>query len=286
MKPITQLFFSLIVITAISSSHVLAADPAKCSPCQARKSVQEAIAQSIKDAAAEALAAGGAYSREQELDIDRDKCGCKTRRDELAQVIEVVDQVEAQTEELLTVAACCDFCAEPGSLGCQGENAFRCNTCQQGLIKISRADAAVEALAAAQAILENQLDQIPEVSRAPREELADPCDPCGPVAVCDINPCSIDAQLKAIRCCCASLTQRVACHANNARKCCKKLTRRIDDVQDVLGDPATATLVDIPLCQSITATDALITATDADVMTWLKSLYSLLYRVHSCICCE
>ena len=318
IKPV----FSLMLVSALSiTSATLFADPAKCSPCQAAKSIRDELKQSIKDAAAAALAAGGAFSREQELDTDSvcskcgcsrttrdeyaqdvEKCGCgkpRTTRDEFIQNIEAgkcgcgkprttrdeVAQIIEQAAAVVTVPACCEFCAEPGSLGCQGKNAFRCNTCQQGLVKMSRAEAAQEILEAAQCILENELDEVPGVSRAPREELADPCDPCGSVPGCELNPCSIEAQLKALRCCCQSLTQRVSCHAAVANKHYRKLRDNIDDVEDVLGDPAAATFLDIPRCSSLSATDALINSTDADVMTWLKSIYELLYRVHSCVCC-
>ncbi len=315
MKSMIKPVFSLIVFGAISiASASLFAEPGKCSPCQAAKSIRDAIQQSIKDAAAAALAAGGAYTREQELDVCS-KCGCsRTTRDEFAQDLEKCgcgkprttrDEFaqDIATEEVITVAACCDFCAEPGSLGCQGRNAYRCNTCQQGLIKMSVAEAAEAALTVAQAIMESELDEIPDVSRAPREELVDPCNPCGIVPACEVNACTINAQLKALRCCCESLTQRVACQGAQARKCCKKLKNKIEDVEElvetvidqsaaccsvtetVLGDPLAASILDIPLCQSISTTDALINSTDADVITWLKSLYALLYRVHSCVCC-
>src|SRR5689334_7459968 len=92
MKSMIKPVFSLMVVSALSvASAALFAEPAKCSPCQERRSIQEALAQSIKDAAAAALAAGGAYTREQELDTDSvcSKCGCsRTTRDEFAPEIE------------------------------------------------------------------------------------------------------------------------------------------------------------------------------------------------------
>jgi hypothetical protein len=99
------------------------------------------------------------------------------------------------------------------------------------------------------------------------------------------------------------LTQRVACQGAQARKCCKKLKHKIEDVEElvetvidqsaeccsvtesILGDPLTASILDIPLCASVSVTDPLINSTDADVITWLKTLYALLYRVHRCVCC-
>jgi len=333
MKLMIKPVFSLIVVSVLSvASASLFAEQGKCSPCQAAKSIRDEIKQSIKDAAAAVLAAGGAYTREQELDMSSDicaKCGCSKPRppryDESGQSIETEkcgcsrtnrDELiqDLESTKLLTVAACCEFCAEPGSLGCQGKNAFRCNTCQQGLIRMSIIEATEAVLGATveevdavlttvQTLLENELDAISNVLRAPREELADPCDPCGPTPVCEVSACVINNQLRALRCCCESLTQRVSCQGAQARKCCKKLKHKIEDVTElvetvidqsaaccsvtetVLGDPLTASILDIPLCQSVSATDVLINSTDADVMTWLKSIYELIYRVHSCVCC-
>src|SRR5687767_12611171 len=176
---------SLLISTLLISFAMIAQEPGKCSPCQAAKSIRDALAQSIKDAAAAALAAGGSFSREKELDMrvnqeicekcgcsitnELEKCGCsRTTRDELASNLENVDSA-------LTVAACCEFCAQPGSLGCQGVNSARCNTCQQGLVKMAAA-------------LKNKLDDA-NVSRAPREELVDPCDACGPET--EVDSCAL-----------------------------------------------------------------------------------------------
>src|SRR5438045_3268602 len=93
MKLMIKPVFSLMVVSALSIACApVFADPAKCSPCQAAKSIRDEIKQSIKDAAAAALAAGGAFTSEQELDIYSDicsKCGCsRTTRDEFAQDVE------------------------------------------------------------------------------------------------------------------------------------------------------------------------------------------------------
>jgi hypothetical protein len=185
---------------------------------------------------------------------------------------------------------------------------------------MSLVEVANAALAAAQALMESELDEVPfDAIRAPREELADPCDPCGPVTVCD-TACGIDAQLKALRCCCAALTNRVTCQANEARKCCKKLKHKIEDVEELvetvidqsadccsltesllvsvidqnavccsvtdtrLGDLGGSAL-DIPFCQFGSITDVVNAIDDADIITWLKSIYVLLYNVHLCTCC-
>lgn len=44
------------------------------------------------------------------------------------------------------VDACCEYCEQPGSLGCQGENSNRCRVCQQGKIKQSIKEAAAAAM--------------------------------------------------------------------------------------------------------------------------------------------
>ncbi len=297
-----KILFSAIAFVAISASSGALADAAKCSPCQAKKSAADALQQSIKEAAAAVLAAGGAFSREQELDSGNDAakgCGCggsKTRRDELDQII---------SDKQLTVAACCDFCAEPGSLGCQGVNSSRCNTCQQGLIKMSIAEAAADALAAIEALAqEAELDIVPaDLSRAPREELGDPCDPCATTTtVCDVNLCDINQQLNALRCCCASVAQRLTCQAKDAKRCCRKLKHEIHEVEElvesvldqsadccslidsVLGDPLTSSAIDIPACVFAPDIVSVVDSTDADILTWLKSLYVLLFQVYQCAC--
>jgi hypothetical protein len=257
-----KILFSALVSSAVVFAPAAIADAAKCSPCQAaRQSRQDAIQKSMNDAQA-ALAAGGAFSREQDLDTDSDRgckpCQSKTRSD----VVAMLDNADA----------------------------------------VSLIEAANAALAAAQAIMESKLDEIPaDGLRAPREELADPCNPCV-VVPCD-DPCNtIEAQIKALRCCCAQLTQRVACQGHEARKNYKKLKHDIQDVEELvetvidqsaeccsvtdtrLGDLG-GSVLDIPLCQFGSITDIVNNIDDADVITWLKSIYALLYQVHLCTCC-
>lgn len=282
-----KVLFSVIVSSAIIVSSTVLAELGKCSPCQAKKSMQEALAQSIKDAQKAVLEAGGAFSREQELDTDRGcGCGSKTRRDE------IIADVDADR-------------------GCA------CKTMRDQTMSL--VEVANATLAAAQALMESELDEIPfDASRAPREELADPCNPCGSV-VYD-SSCNINAQLHALRCCCAALTNRVTCQANEARKCCKRLKHKIEDVEELvenvidqsadccsltesllvsvidqnaaccsvtdtrLGDLG-GSVLDIPLCQFGNITDVVNGIDDADIITWLKSIYALLYNVHLCTCC-
>jgi hypothetical protein len=305
MKSMMKPVFSLIIASAVVLPSAIVAEPAKCSPCQAAKSARDAIKKSIEEAAAAALAAGGAYSRDQELDMDSDSAksckpcqktcrdvvaeevdesdaaksckpcqktcrdvvseeidendaakGCKpcqkTCRDVVAEEVDENDPAKCKPcqsrtnrdaimdvlDTTQTVAACCEFCAQPGSLGCQGENSARCNTCQQGLIKMSLAEVAA-AVALAQAVIdkESELDAIPmgETTRAPREELADPCNNC-PSAPCDTNAisCQIAEQLRMVRCCCASVAHRLEAHAKQSKKCCRSLKHEIDEVEDML----------------------------------------------------
>lgn len=312
--------FSTVILTTMMFSTMVKADAAKCSPCQAAKSIRDAAAQSIKDAQAAALAAGQAFSRAAELDTDPAKCKpCqqgRTTRDEMAANIdqdpakckpcgrttrdEMATELDADPakckpcgrttrDEMAAsiqpdpssemVEACCEFCAQPDSLGCQGENRARCNVCQQGLIKMSIAEAMATALAAAMAAKEEELDQVPaDVSRAPREAIVYPCDPCKIV-----QPCNLSQQLCILQQCCNAVNQRLECQGHEARKCCKRLQHKMDDLEDLVGNPA-ASVIDIPSCsEGFTITD-FIDNTEVDMMTWLKSLYVLLYQVYLCSC--
>lgn len=263
---------SLIMSIFMMYSTMLPQDFNKCSACQAAKSIRDTLAQSIKDVQMAALAAGGSFSREKELDEAQVKCGCRTTRDELAADIETEElakcgcrttrdefAADLDTDETVTVAACCEFCAQPGSLGCQGANSARCNTCQQGLLKLARAG---------------------EVSRAPREELIDPCDPCGEIEA--VDSCILHDQLRALRCCCASVAQTLSCQGKAAERCCKQVKHKLNDVKDVLGEP-TDWALNFPLCQPDIFTT--VNNTEADIITWLKSIYVLLYTLHQCSCC-
>lgn len=304
-----QSIFSIVIVGALAFSHALVADASKCSPCQLKKSIQEALAQSIKDAQMAALAAGGAFVKASELDIDADAtrgCGC-TKRDETIAEINPSEEI---------VVACCDFCAQPGSLGCQGLNSANCVTCIKGLAQMSLAEVAATALALAQNVIDQaaQLDALPVDQlptgvlaqapiRAPRQALADPCNNCGSVSVAAGSCDSVSEQLKALRCCCASVAHQLARQGKDAKKCCKRLHHKLDDVEDlvetlidqsaaccsvtetILGDPTTASILDIPSCLSNSIVDGIINGTDADVMTWLKSIYELVYIINNVFAC-
>lgn len=271
MKTIVRSMFSMVMVGMLTISSAVLAEKPKCSACQMAKSMRDAAAQSLKDAQMAALAAGGAFSRDAELDEDS------------------VLNSDAQQE-----------------------------------LKMSLVEAAAAVLAVAENLVGQaaQLDVIPmDALRAPREELIDPCNTCGS-SISTGGSCNISEQLCALRCCCASVAHKLTQQGKEARKCCKKIKHKIDDVEDLvetlidqttdccsvtesllvsvidqsaeccsviesrIGDPATASFLDIPLCAPITVIDALINSTDADVLTWLKSIYELLYRVHICTCCN
>jgi hypothetical protein len=152
--------------------------------------------------------------------------------------------------------------------------------------------------------------------RAPREELADPCDPCGSLPVSNsMNTCQINAQLLALRNCCACVGQLVQAQGNDAKRCCKRLRHKIDNVEDlveavinqisasdsvtdnllvsiidqaavccsatdtVLGDLGSAGVVIDPCAGGFAIA---VNATNADVIAWLKGLYILIGSLIPC----
>lgn len=269
MKSIIRSAFSLMVMGAMIAPFAASADAPKCSPCQAAKSIRDALAQSMRDAQMAALAEGHSFSRQSAVDAEKCGCGCqRTCRDAIAGNLEKC------------------------GCGCQ-------RTCRDAVTGdlATMAAAAAAALAAAK---ESELDEVPaDASRAPREELADPCDPCGELIDDDSGCCPISR----VGICCNIVNQRVIALTKASKKCCKKLGHKIHDVKElvedlidqsadccsvteaVLGDPGTSSFLDIPLCAPISAADALINSTDADILTWLKTIAELVYRVHSCVCC-
>lgn len=334
-----QMILLATMLIAVNSNAVDpkggAAEPKICKPCAAAAAARISMA-----AAAAVSLANKPTSREMELDP--------------------VDPAVSIVE------ACCAYCAQPGSLGCQGINSARCATCRAGLIKMSMAEAAAVALAAANTIVKKrkELDTVPAIgaSRAPREELVDPCSTCGddvtdptcppdPVRASDLN-----CKLQALFDCCVNTNVQVRCQGHELEKCCKKLRREIDEVEDLvisqidqtaeccsvietgitsiidqsaeccsiietniasLTDQTTTccsvietgiiSIIDQSAdCCSIIETrigDLGVTSfglqdceldvvsfvdstTDADVLTWLKSLYVLMYQVFQCTCCD
>jgi hypothetical protein len=274
---ITQYKKVVLVAVAAIAMGLNGADIEKCKPCAAAAAARL----SAQAAHAAALAAGKPVSREMELDT--------------------LNPAATQF-----VQACCEFCAEVGSFGCQGENASRCAVCQAGMQKLSIAEAAA-ALAAANAIV-NKRKELDDLSRAPREELADPCGPCDGDSDCGINVCDLNCKLQAIFNCCVNTNQQVRCQGVLAEKCCKKLNRKLNDLEDatenfsviegLIGSQIDqsadcCSVIDVRLGEldgsafDIPDTNDIIgfvNGTDADVVTWLKSLYVLAYNVWQCTC--
>jgi hypothetical protein len=161
-----------------------------------------------------------------------------------------------------------------------------------------------------------ELDVIPsmdDVSRAPREELFNPYS-CEVPVDCGINTCNLNCKLQTLFNCCVNTNQQVRCQGKELERCCKKLSHKIDDVEDLVGSQTDAAALSViegliitqiaqsAMCCSViesvignvdnTAFDipdtddiqAFVNATDVDVITWLKSLYALMYTIAQCAC--
>lgn len=262
---------SALVVIAMSLNSLAFAG---CSACQAaaaaRKSKQEALAA--------ALAAGKSVSREMELDaVDfADKC---------------------------VIEACCDYCKTYG-VNCDGEYSGRCNACQAA--KKSQQDALAAALAMAAAATNKvakrlQLDT--DAARAPREALEDPCNTC-PSCTDEINVCQLNQQLEDLAECCVYTNKQLKHQRREAEKCCKQIKHEIHEVEELLvsvidtsanccsvietaiGDPVASAALPVPACGLDSSIVDLVNAIDTDTLSWLKSLYVLLYNVYSCTCCD
>lgn len=241
---ITRYKKTVLVMMAVFALNANASAPEKCKPCQ----IAAAARLSAQAAAAASLVQNQSGSREMELDLNEDEQGM--------------------------VRACCAYCAQEGSLGCQGANSDRCAVCQAGILKMAMARAA-QALAELNAVTRQKGSD--EAVRAPREELVDPCSTCGTE-----DPCSLNSKLQAIFNCCVNTNQHVVCQEHDMKKCCRKIRHEIDGVEDLIGAP-NATSFGEQNCALDVVT--FVNSTDADVMTWLKSLYVLMYQVLRCTCC-
>ena len=78
---------------------------------------------------------------------------------------------------------------------------------------------------------------------------------------------------------CCSVTESLLVSVIDQSAICCSVT------ETILGDPATASILDIPACLSTSVVDGIINGTDADVMTWLKSIYELVYRINNIFVC-
>src|SRR6266404_1242020 len=105
-----------------------------------------------------------------------------------------------------------------------------CAACESGLLKISLARAAVAALQAATALVEEiDADAISADSlRAPREELLD---------ICPFEDAqNLDDKLQALFKCCVNNNQIIRCQGVLAEKCCNKLRHRIHTVKELVEE--------------------------------------------------
>jgi len=185
-----------------------------------------------------------------------------------------------------------------------------CGPCAaNAAIKQSIKDAQAALIAAGKSTSrEMELDEV-VVDRAPRESLEDPCFVC---QAPDGVSCDLNCKLQTLFNCCVNTNQQVRCQAREAEKCCKKLRHKIDDVEDqgeegfsiveslILSQTDAAaeccsvietrigdlggSAIDIPSCNQRFSIVDVINTTDVDMITWLKSLYILLFEVYQCTC--
>jgi hypothetical protein len=165
-----------------------------------------------------------------------------------------------------------------------------CGACAAAAaIRQSIKDAQAAALGGGKKSLEDELDEIDMdeadvdaegvAERAPREELVDPCNPV-PCTSCE-GPCSINCKLQTLFNCCVDTNKQVRRQGQDARRCCKRLNHKIEDLEDQVsvvdsllvsqGDTAAA-------CCSVTSAQiAALSVSVADV-------FALLTQVFNCTC--
>ena len=131
-----------------------------------------------------------------------------------------------------------------------------------------------------------------DVVRSPREAIEGACEVCDvPVNVIPV-PCQVsqleqqvESQLQALMACCINTNQFVKYQGGEEKKMLKKLHHEIDEVEDFLeshiGKLSESTAFDVPNTTDIIG---FVNSMDVDVVTWLKSLYVLAYRIWQCTC--
>jgi hypothetical protein len=244
MKLFMKSAFCMMILSVFIVGQAVA-----CSPCQAARSAKDALAQSIKDVQMAALVAGGSYSKQSELDEEEDEvakckpCQSRTNRDEALSDLNIGSGL---------AQICCEFCAEPGSLGCQGLNSAQCPVCLNGVAQMSLAEIAAALVASTQSLLDQAeaLDIISDVvsedlARAPRQSLPNPCNNCGTVPSSN-NGCNnnVSEQLAALRCCCTSVAQMLVKQGKEAKKCCKHLSHKINGISSSANDALLTSILD------------------------------------------
>ena len=189
---------------------------------------------------------------------------------------------ELDCDEADMIEACCSVCEQPDSLGCQGENSARCRVCQRGRIKQSIKDRAALALAASKSV---------EGMRFPRETFPNcPGDDNGENENGSNEPTlsQVNSNICALGNCCAAVFQRLVCHSNESKKCCKKIKNTLDDLEDLvedqIGDTEDSVALPLPTCEQLESIIDVVNGTDIDVLSWLKSIYVLLAQIYVCSC--
>lgn len=172
-----------------------------------------------------------------------------------------------------------------------------CSACAAAAaIRQSIKDAQAAALAEGKKSLEAELDEIDgdeSIDRAAREELVDPCSPCVS-GDCPVDNCSINCKMQALYNCCVCTNNDLRNNGYEAKKCCKHLRHKIDDLEDEVEECCSSieTLIGDPTAQVQSLQDcfidvlAYVNTNNVDTMTWAKRLYVLMYQIFSCTCCN
>ncbi len=160
-----------------------------------------------------------------------------------------------------------------------------CGACAAAAaIRQSIKDAQAAALNSGKKSLEDELDDIDmdeeeAVDRAAREELFDPCSPCKTCS-CE-GGCSLNCKLQTLFNCCVDTNKQVRCQGHEARKCCKRLNHKLNDIEDqvsVVDNVVVSQSDAAAACCSVTS--AQITALSASV----ADVFALLTQVFNCTC--
>lgn len=246
MKSIIKPVFSVIVAAAMIISSAAFAG---CSICQLKKSIQEALAQSIKDAAAQNTNEPTRTMRSQVMSLAEaaavEAALAVIQQAELDEV--PVDEIRAPREDMST-----------------------CNGCDVSEDIITPCDLApslcalAECCAAVNDRLKKQGHEAHKNYKKLKHEIHE---------VEELVETLIDQTAD----CCSSTDSLLLSIIDQSADCCSVIDVRIGD----LGGSA----LDIPLCQFGSVTDIVNNITDADIINWLKSIYVLLYNVHLCTCC-
>lgn len=172
-------------------------------------------------------------------------------------------------------------------MGIKAQGAPTCTPCQAAAAaRLSARDAAAAALSVAASVAKSmELDTSDSQVRAPREELAT-CSLCDST-VKPLNLCCIKQQLQRLvdnqAVCCAVINAKLDDQEEEAEKCCKKVRHELDEIESTLGDVENSAIA-IPNCGQVATIVDVVNNTNIDVISWLKSIYLLLFQVYQCAC--